>query len=51
MNCTRDGEREREREEEGARERAYAVKAIVLIFQDECLSPALFTAEPDYYSL
>lgn len=37
-------------------ERAYTVKAIVLIFQDEWFpmegnSPALFTVEPDYYSL
>ena len=37
-------------------ERAYTVKAIVLIFQDGCFSmegnsPALFTVEPDYYSL
>lgn len=37
-------------------ERAYTVKAIVLIFQDEWFSmegnsPALFTMEHDYYSL
>lgn len=44
MSCTRDGES------------ANAVKAIVLIFQDECFSmesnsAAPFTAEPDYGSL
>lgn len=37
-------------------ERAYSVKAIALIFQDEWFfmeghSLALFTMEPDYYSL